>query len=93
MVAASACSLFGGRSGVREGPLWTISHDGSAQLEIDLTEDEAEVARKAAVNMLAALYERDLLPFRTKNYARTKVGVGLARSGPQQGMTMGGTAM
>jgi len=67
----SLLSVFGG-TGVRDGPLWSLGKDGSAKLEADLSEAEAELARKTAVNMLAALYERELLPFKTKNYARTK---------------------
>ncbi len=64
---------FGGSAGLRKEPLWSINHsDGSVALASDLNADEEEHARTIVVRMLAALYERDLLPYRTRNYARRK---------------------
>ncbi|KAJ9518031.1 hypothetical protein QJQ45_004303 [Haematococcus lacustris] len=53
-------------------PLWNIMANGSVALASNLNNAEKEQARKTVVNMLAQLYQQDLLPFRTKNYARTK---------------------
>jgi hypothetical protein len=61
------------RSGIRAGPLWDTTHTGGQiVLADDLTDDEAEAARKTVVQMLSILYRRKLLPFKTQNYARTK---------------------
>jgi hypothetical protein len=46
--------------------------DGRMVLAGDLTEEDAEAARKTVVTMLDQLYQRGLLPFKTRNYARTK---------------------
>jgi hypothetical protein len=54
------------RRGVRPSPLWSVTLEGSVELAGNLSDDEGELARKTVVNMLAALYERNLLPFRTK---------------------------
>ena len=48
--------------------LYTQAADGSISIRSDVNEQEQEELRLTAVNLLAALYERRILPFSSPRY-------------------------
>ena len=48
--------------------LYTQAADGSISIRSDINEQEQEELRQTAVNLLAALYERRILPFSSPRY-------------------------